>query len=153
STLAPTTPPPPQTMPEPAASTSATEAAFRYRVSGMDCGNCALTIEQSVRQLEGIEDVRVSFATGTLEGSGSVSRDALAARVEALGYRLADDAAPDAPALDRRGLAGFVRFLWRTPPLRVAALLGLAVLATVPLQAAATHPNALLAIEAIRWLA
>lgn len=35
----------------------------QYRVTGMDCGDCAAKIEAGVRKLEGVDDVRVSIAS------------------------------------------------------------------------------------------
>ena len=39
------------------------------RIEGMDCGSCALTIENSIRQLPGVEEVHVSFPTEKMENS------------------------------------------------------------------------------------
>jgi len=86
--------------------------AVRLKIQGMDCGSCALTIEQAVRGVPGIATVRVDFTTETLEATGSASRDQIEARVRDLGYRIADSATPrQAPRPELRGLAGFVRFL------------------------------------------
>jgi Zn2+/Cd2+-exporting ATPase len=129
---------------------------FRFRVSGMDCGNCALTIEQSLRQLDGVDDVTVSFATETVEGHASASDTALRERVAVLGYRLidADHAAPeeDGPA-HGTGAAGFARYLWQEPRLRVALAFASAVLASLPLLLAGPSPAVANSIEALYWLA
>jgi len=105
---------------------------FRFKVGGMDCASCAKTIERGLAELDGVDEVRVSFTTETIEGRGTVAADAVRQRVEALGYKLVDDA-PAAPTDERGGLAGFLRFLWHEPPLRLALVLGLVVLATAPL--------------------
>jgi Cd2+/Zn2+-exporting ATPase len=86
--------------------------AVRLKIQGMDCGSCALTIEQAVRAVPGIATVRVDFTTETLEATGSATRDQIEARVRDLGYRIADSATPrQAPRPELRGLAGFLRFL------------------------------------------
>src|SRR5690606_20338759 len=82
---------------------------------------------------DGIDDVRVSFTTETIEGSGSVSGEQLRRRVEALGYRLVCDAAAGAPAPETRGVRRFAAFVWRKPSSRLTLLLGLAALVTAPL--------------------
>ena len=41
--------------------------AIRLKIQGMDCGSCAVTIEQAVRSVPGITAVRVDFTTETLE--------------------------------------------------------------------------------------
>ncbi|MEO7385856.1 MAG: cation-translocating P-type ATPase [Gammaproteobacteria bacterium] len=86
--------------------------AIRLKIQGMDCGSCALTIEQAVKAVPGIATVRVDFTTETLEATGSASQDQIEARVKDLGYRIADGTAPrQAPRPELRGLSGFLRFL------------------------------------------
>jgi len=117
--------------------------AVRLKIQGMDCGSCALTIEQAVRAVPGIATVRVDFTTETLEATGSASRDQIEARVRELGYRIADSAAPrQAPRPELLGLSGFLRFLAgerRTQValaasalLLLAALIGTAVAPALP---------------------
>ena len=113
---------------------------FRFKVGGMDCASCAKTIERGLAELDGVDEVRVSFTTETIEGRGTVGADAVRQRVEALGYRLVEDVPPEATD-EPRGLAGFMRYLWREPALRLALVLGLVVLATAPL-ALGTVPGA-----------
>ncbi|MGQ0833805.1 MAG: heavy metal translocating P-type ATPase [Gammaproteobacteria bacterium] len=97
------------------------EHSTRLKIGGMDCGSCALTIEQAVRRLPGIHTVRVDFTTETLEAHGETGAEPIAARVRELGYRvLQDEAAPSRPLPNARGFAGFVRFLWRQRHTRVA---------------------------------
>lgn len=70
-------------------------------VRGMDCANCALTLERGLQQLEGIETVEINFATARLHATGTADATAITKRVRALGY----DAAPperDAPAPARK---------------------------------------------------
>jgi Cd2+/Zn2+-exporting ATPase len=112
------------------AATSAPDTR-KLRIAGMDCGSCALTIENSMRQLPGVEDVSVSFATESMELRGSTPAELVERRLRELGYRLADTAAggtTPAAAGELRGLAGFLRFLWSQPRLRIAALAGIGVL-------------------------
>jgi Cd2+/Zn2+-exporting ATPase len=45
------------------------------KIAGMDCGSCALTIENSIRKLPGVEQADVSFTTETMEVAGNVSLD------------------------------------------------------------------------------
>lgn len=37
-----------------------------YQVAGMDCGQCALTVEKGVQQMAGIQSAKVNFSTGKL---------------------------------------------------------------------------------------
>jgi Cd2+/Zn2+-exporting ATPase len=115
----------------------------KYLISGMDCANCALTLERSLGQLPGVEAVTVNFTAATLEARGSFDPQALLSRVEALGYHAAEAGTVEAtlaalpgdekPA--RSGLMEFLAYLWAAPHGRLdfagaallvaAALLGL----------------------------
>ncbi|MEN2768850.1 heavy metal translocating P-type ATPase [Ornithinibacillus xuwenensis] len=50
--------------------TSIQGAANEYRVFGMDCPSCALTIEKGLRGLSGIHDATVNYNTGKLQVVG-----------------------------------------------------------------------------------
>ena len=45
-------------------------APRQIKITGMDCGSCAMTIENSMRQLPGVRGVTVSFTTETMELDG-----------------------------------------------------------------------------------
>ncbi len=79
----------------------------RYRVSGMDCASCAAKIDTAVRRIEGVEDVSVSVAGGslTVTHSGALPKDAVARQVSKLGYgvRPAED---DGEARPEQGHGG-----------------------------------------------
>jgi len=63
-------------------------------VPEMDCPSCAGKVESSVRELAGIEAVDPQVATGRLTveyDEAETDVDAIAARVEAAGYSVADD--------------------------------------------------------------
>ena len=122
-------------MPSPAAAASP-PPQFRFKVAGMDCASCAKTIERAVTELDDVDEVRVNFTSETMEGSGRASAETLRKRVDALGYRLIEPSSvtPARPGTPT-GLPGFVRFLWRHTETRIALVLGLVVLATIPVRA------------------
>lgn len=111
--------------------------SIRLKVDGMDCGSCALTIEDGLRELPGVQSVRVDFTTETLELVGSVRKEAIEQRLSRLGYRLraanADGVAVAAvPIVEARGFAGFCRFLWSQSRLRAATIAAaVAIVATI----------------------
>jgi Cd2+/Zn2+-exporting ATPase len=108
---------------------------IKYQITGMDCANCALTLERSLGQLPGVEAVTVNFTAATLEARGSFDAQALVSRVEALGYHAVEPgaaeptpaSAPGALQPARSGLPGFINYLRNTPHGR-AALVGTAIL-------------------------
>lgn len=63
----------------------------RYRVTGMDCGDCAAKIEKTVSKLAGVEEARVSIATSLMTltlDDAAVRAPQVEETVESLGYRL-----------------------------------------------------------------
>ncbi len=107
-------------------------AAKIYKVNGMDCADCALNIEKGVRQLKGVEQVRVDFSTGLLFVEGDAETQKIQNRVEKLGYTL--DADQPAKAAQSGGVAvSFWRYLLKRRETRLAlaggAILLIAILA------------------------
>ncbi|MGE3666433.1 MAG: heavy metal translocating P-type ATPase [Steroidobacteraceae bacterium] len=105
----------------------------RYRIAGMDCGSCALTIEDGIRKLPGVRAVSVDFTTESMQVEGEVAGSLIEQRLAQLGYRLGPQAgqarAAPAAGVERRGFAGFLRFLWSQPRLRTASVVAMVVLA------------------------
>jgi Cd2+/Zn2+-exporting ATPase len=97
-----------------------------YRVTGMDCAECARTIETGVARLPGVAACQLHFATGVLTVDGSIARDVVANRVRQLGYGVADAAGGTADGMSgapaRRGLPGFLGFLLARRNTTLAAL-------------------------------
>ena len=106
---------------------------FRLRIAGMDCGDCALTIEKSLNKLDGIRNVRVNFTTETLEASGDITEEEIAQRIADLGYRVAlEEETVQRPVVEARGVVGFFRYLmasWHTAFALIAAVV---LTATIP---------------------
>jgi P-type Cu+ transporter len=65
----------------------------RFKVRGMHCANCAMTIEDAVRGLAGVREANVNFAAETLtvRGDDSIAKSAIEDRVVAAGYRLVEE--------------------------------------------------------------
>ncbi|MCL5111040.1 MAG: cadmium-translocating P-type ATPase [Chloroflexi bacterium] len=103
------------------------QASSTFLLSGLDCADCAVSVERNLASLPGVISAKVNFATATLEvrHSPTVRADEIASVVEASGY----GAAPV-----RQGQADKQASFWvrnRRAALTVAAgaslLLGLAV--------------------------
>jgi Cd2+/Zn2+-exporting ATPase len=98
---------------------SGAQGELKYRVEGMDCANCALVLERSLGQVDGVQQVEVSFSTSTLLASGDFDPQALVGRVEALGYRALPYveetqmavAVWEAEQRSYDGVSGFLRYL------------------------------------------
>lgn len=60
-------------------------------VEGMDCGACALKIENALKRLPGVTDINVSYGTETLDlkhDADRSSRQAIEDKIRSLGYTL-----------------------------------------------------------------
>lgn len=115
---------------------------LRARIAGMDCGSCALTIEDGLRQLPGTRRVSVDFTTEMLELEGEVTRDEVEHRLRQLGYRLADEPGSAALAGTVTESRGVLRFFLTDPQQRLALTAAVAVLA-VTMSAALAPASAL----------
>ena len=125
-------------------STSPPGKQATYRIEGMDCANCALVLERSLGQVEGVAQVQVSFNTATLQVSGDYDPQALTGRVEALGYRAlpyqpeaepsaAEGVAAAAEARRFDGPLGFLRYLASQRHTAIALWGGVLLLLSTPL--------------------
>ena len=61
--------------------TTAEPSNVKVRIAGMDCGSCALTIENSIRQLPGVDTASVSFTTESMEVVGDVNLEDIKVKV------------------------------------------------------------------------
>ena len=62
-----------------------------FTVTGMTCGHCVASVTEEVSEIDGVEDVAVDLATGsvTVTSSTPLEDDAVRAAVEEAGYELA----------------------------------------------------------------
>ena len=98
-------------------------ALLRAKLAGMDCGSCALTIEDGLRKVPGVRRVAVDFTTETLEVEGTASRVQLEHRLRQLGYRFKEsNPGTHTAAATAAGGSRFLEFLWASVPLRVAVV-------------------------------
>ena len=107
----------------------------KYSIQGMDCADCALSLERSLAQIQGIEQVSVNFTTGLVEAHGNFDPQKLVQRVEALGYKARTEGTPEEKSQVAAGttgkvpkLPGFLGYLYASLPTRLA-LLGAILLA------------------------
>lgn len=70
---------------------------YTRKVSGMDCAACARKVENAVRQVSGVNQVQVLFATEKLVvDAGADIRQNIENAVQKAGYTLRDEQAPEA---------------------------------------------------------
>ena len=63
-------------------------AEAEYTVTGMSCGHCEASVRGEVSKLDGVQDVQVSAAAGTLQivSAAELADDAVIAAVDEAGY-------------------------------------------------------------------
>lgn len=66
-----------------------TSAEKTYRVEGMTCGHCELSVREEVEELAGVESARADRSTGRLTVVGEVDDAAVREAVKAAGYEVA----------------------------------------------------------------
>lgn len=78
----------------------------QFIIKGMHCASCALTIEQALMKVPGVQKATVNFATekATIESDDYVAQEALLDAVNATGYKLI--ASAPAPAINHAGHMG-----------------------------------------------
>lgn len=64
------------------------EAQATYRVAGMTCGHCELSVREEVEALPGVRAARADRVTGTLVVHGDADAAAVAAAVADAGYEV-----------------------------------------------------------------
>ena len=63
-------------------------ATTEYKVTGMTCGHCEMSIREEVSQIPGVDEIQVSAQTGKLVVSSTSALDdaAVLAAVDEAGY-------------------------------------------------------------------
>jgi Cd2+/Zn2+-exporting ATPase len=103
----------------------------RFQIEGMDCADCARSIEKGVARLDAVESAALNFTTGTLCVRGPVAAERVVARVQELGYDVEGVTSEDSSPATRHSPpapTGVLRYLWNQPDTRAALIAALLVL-------------------------
>src|SRR5262245_41698853 len=105
---------------------------LHLRIIGMDCADCAASLEKGVGGLDGVKNCSVNFSTARLIAEfdpAKLSVTEISQRVRALGYDVrAEDSGEKKTAATRSGgLLGFIPFLFARLSTALAALGGVLV--------------------------
>jgi len=118
------------------------DAELRFQITGMDCANCARSIESGVGKLPRVETAMINFATGTLRVIGDVPPERVVARVRELGYGVAaeegeqgrkgagatNDDEQNADSVGQRSsVSGLLPYLWNRTATRLALIAALLI--------------------------
>jgi copper chaperone len=67
---------------------SSSPDVHEYRVDGMTCEHCVLSVTEEVSEIAGVRRVEVDLPTGRLTVVGDVDRQSIAAAVSEAGYEV-----------------------------------------------------------------
>jgi len=114
---------------------TSTLTTTKYNISGMDCADCALTLERGVATLPGVTAAQVNFSTATMEVHGDFDPAVVTDRIRQLGYGIADPrslsrADETAP---RGGIFALGRYLLSSKHTRLALIAAGLLILSVPL--------------------
>ena len=130
---------------------SETLQELQCSIQGMDCADCALSLERSLAQIKGVQQVSVNFTTGLLDARGDFDPQQIIQRVEAMGYQAESPASSGgnihSPTKSPTNgtshhLPGFLDYLYSTPQNRLALLGTLLLLCSIPLSLVANSSQA-----------
>jgi len=109
--------------------------SLQYKITGMDCADCASSIEKALNKLDGVAQCAVNFSTAKLDvvhDPAKISGEKIVARIKTLGYEAEPVKERDTPVPpgQRNVLVSFGGFLfsrWQTACAAIGGiLLGLA---------------------------
>jgi len=95
----------------------AAASPLKLKIEGMDCGACAVKIENAMQRLPGVTDINVSYSAASLSlnlDEDRTSRSTVEARIKALGFTPVDPAGPIAAANDDDAAVGEAGAWWNT---------------------------------------
>lgn len=98
-----------------------------FLIRGMDCPECARSIEKGLFRLEGVDACNLAFTTEKLRVSGSVTETEIVGRVKELGFEAIAETSSEGPAEDRAP-RGFLRYLLERRDGRLTLAGGLLIL-------------------------
>ena len=93
---------------------------LRFIVKGMDCADCARTIEKGVSGMAGVTACALNFTAERLQVEGSCSAAEVMALVQKLGYGI--EPAGDTHHRSVPAMPSFWQYLWTNPATRLAAI-------------------------------
>lgn len=118
-----------------------TQVEQRFQITGMDCANCAKTVETGVAKLTDVRQATLNFTTGTLRVQGEIAPERVVERVRELGYDVEGPSQPSPNPSEATAAevathdsqpeaqpAGLLAYLWGRTDTRLALIAALLVI-------------------------
>jgi len=107
-----------------------------FKITGLDCVDCAKGLEGSVIHLASVEEAKLNFFDGILTVRGDVDEPQLRKLISSLGYGVDDGESSEIPPEDEpNALVGFWRYLLQQLETQLALTAGAIVLLSLILNA------------------
>jgi len=103
---------------------------YRLSISGMSCAGCVASVENALRNVDGVENATVNFAEHTANVEGNVSVDDLIKSVVSAGYGAAEMVANDKEQLEEKEQDELIHYKKLMRQALVAAALGVPLFTT-----------------------
>ncbi len=101
----------------------------QFKITGLDCVDCAKGLEGSVTHLASVEEAKLNFFDGILTVRGDVNEGQLRKLITSLGYGVDDGESSEIPPEDEpNALVGFWRYLLQQVETQLALTAGVIVL-------------------------
>ncbi len=98
-----------------------------FHIQGLDCPDCARSLQNGVSKLEGVESCVLNFNTGKLDIVGDVPAEAVVRRVQEFGNEVVEpEVKADQPHTHRT--PNFISFMWQRRDTRMALIGALLIL-------------------------
>jgi Cd2+/Zn2+-exporting ATPase len=82
---------------------------LQLQITGMDCADCALKLEKTVANLEGVNTCQVNFMTAKMEVNGQIDQQIIVKQIQSLGYGIAQPHKIYTPRTKRQQLVDLLR--------------------------------------------
>ena len=102
-------------------------AEYQFKITGLDCMDCAKGLEASIANLAGVKEARLQFYDGTLIVRGETPEREIRGVIARMGYSVEEEGRPD-PAEDPNVARGFWQYLLQSQETRLALIAGGVVL-------------------------
>ena len=114
---------------------TSTPSTVKFNISGMDCADCARTLEKGVAALRGVTAAQVSFSAAAMEVHGDFDAAVVSERIRQLGYGISDSESPSTPgeSAPRGGIFALARYFNSSRPTLLALIAAGLLVLSIPL--------------------
>ena len=96
----------------------------QFRITGMDCADCATKLEKGIAGLDGVQACRINFVTAKMDVEGEAHAEVVVKQIESLGYGIAPSEATTAPRTNLQRIADLLQ-----QPRNILTLIGVVFIA------------------------